>query len=354
MKIALIGEFSSLHKYLKEGLKELGHEIILLSTGDGYKKIGGFDYSLGKITNSYSIYQRIKYCLSTKGIVSKIRDYDCVQLIHTNVFPLYLNEQLVRRLKVENRMLSLVSAGSDYAFYRAYKTGKYEYHPYNFFPCSNYDGKIKSMWQRKSAKTVENLSDVIIPSLYEYTLGYNTKKLYSVVPFPINVKGIEFNENKPNDRIVFFHGLNREIKKGTTLIRAAMERLKKKYPNDVDIIIDGHMPFDKYTELMKKTNVVIDQTYGYGYGINSCIALAQGKVVVNPCKQEQIDSMGATYNPFISINPDADDIYEKLCWIVENRNKIVDISINGRQFVEQNHDHIMIAQKYMDAWKSVM
>ena len=39
MKILFLGEFSSLYKNLKEGLLELGHEAVVASYGDGWKKI---------------------------------------------------------------------------------------------------------------------------------------------------------------------------------------------------------------------------------------------------------------------------------------------------------------------------
>jgi len=38
MKILLIGEYSNLHNSLKKGLLNLGHEVILLGSGDGFKK----------------------------------------------------------------------------------------------------------------------------------------------------------------------------------------------------------------------------------------------------------------------------------------------------------------------------
>ena len=37
MKILLVGEFSRLHNSLKEGLLALGHEVILVNNGDGFK-----------------------------------------------------------------------------------------------------------------------------------------------------------------------------------------------------------------------------------------------------------------------------------------------------------------------------
>ena len=37
MKILLLGEYSAIHKNLREGLISLGHEVNLASNGDGWK-----------------------------------------------------------------------------------------------------------------------------------------------------------------------------------------------------------------------------------------------------------------------------------------------------------------------------
>ena len=37
MKILLIGEYSNLHNSLKQGLVNNGHNVVLLSNGDGFK-----------------------------------------------------------------------------------------------------------------------------------------------------------------------------------------------------------------------------------------------------------------------------------------------------------------------------
>ena len=38
MKILLLGEYSRLHSSLKEGLVKLGHEVTIVSSGDGMKQ----------------------------------------------------------------------------------------------------------------------------------------------------------------------------------------------------------------------------------------------------------------------------------------------------------------------------
>ena len=39
MKILLIGEYNSLHRFLKEGLLKLEHEAIVVGLNDGFKKV---------------------------------------------------------------------------------------------------------------------------------------------------------------------------------------------------------------------------------------------------------------------------------------------------------------------------
>ena len=38
MKILLLGEYSNLHNSLKQALIKMGHEVLLVGDGDGFKK----------------------------------------------------------------------------------------------------------------------------------------------------------------------------------------------------------------------------------------------------------------------------------------------------------------------------
>ena len=78
MKILLIGEFSGLHHNLKDGLMELGHEVTLASTGDGWKRfpsdINWLSNRKGRIGNLETLFNQ--YLLS-----KKLKGYDVVQFI---------------------------------------------------------------------------------------------------------------------------------------------------------------------------------------------------------------------------------------------------------------------------------
>ena len=354
MNILLLGEFSSLHKYLKEGLIELGHNVILASSGDGFKKIGGADIIYPE-TNGSLIHDIRSLYIDPIVLSHKLKNFDVIQVIHPRIFSKIINRQLLGFLFDNNGISSLVAAGEDYANYKAYKLGTFEYSAYDF------DNSITNQYEGNSIRTrslikqnefVVNKCDVIIPSLYEYWTGYKDNlKCTNVVPFPINTSKIEYHDNNViGDKVVFFHGLNRPAAKGTEFIREALMRLKKNYPNDVEIIIDGHMPFDKYMKVISKANVIVDQCCGYGYGINACISMAQGKVVMSGARHETLTSFGIDSSPIVHICPSVDFIYRQMKSIIENKNKICEIGYQSRQYVETLHNYKNVARQYLEIW----
>ena len=218
MKVLLLGEFSSLHRYLKEGLQELGEiDVKLFANGDSWKQIGGADGNL--FDSRGGAIGRIKTCEDALKKARSFKDYDVVQMINPQTCPQFVNSKICKALSSKNKCFSLVAAGDDLALVTAYKEGKLDYYmmdhekaPLRYYDDSTFRGKAKI----KAEKKIVSCADVIIPSLYEYTLGYEgNDRLSKVIPFPINTDNIRYQENTVKQKVVFFHGLNRELAKGT-------------------------------------------------------------------------------------------------------------------------------------------
>ena len=128
-----------------------------------------------------------------------------------------------------NNCISLIAAGGDLAIHKAYENGIFDYYMYDYGDKNKKvygQKKIKPFFNRHADRIAVKAADIIIPSLYEYSIGYsNISKLNKVIPFPINTDSIKYNENKLNGKIVFFHGINDELLKGTAFIRKALEKL---------------------------------------------------------------------------------------------------------------------------------
>lgn len=350
MKVLLLGEFSGFFKYLKAGLQENGVNVDWYAGGDSFKKITGMDGDIQGHTG-IKIVDKILYPFY---LVSKLKGYDVVQLVNPLIFSPWINAFLIRKLQKNNKLLVVSAVGTDYSVYKYQKQGKREFEYYLLDDCDDYDIYYAAECKyTRDYEAVMECCDAIIPGSYEYALAYqdNSKRM-PIIHYPIDLAGIEYKENVVGNKIVFFHGLSREVFKGTKYIREALEILKEKYPDEVEVIIDGHMPFEQYLSVMQKANVIIDQCKSYGPGINALIAMAQGKIVLGGSEQGAVEE--GKNCPIWNITPDKEQIFSVLEQIVINKDKIPLWGEEARKYVEKHHNNARQAADYIKAWKSLM
>ena len=356
MKVLLIGDFSSFHKYLSDGLKANGCEVTLVSGTDGWKKIKGADFSLydNSVKCSGALKHFLLYREACKTIDKLDDDYDVVQFINPRIYTPYINWLLIKKLKKKGKVISLVSCGNDLALNQAYRDGKFDYYMMDGEKelLNEYSlRKSRGIAYTTSEKKFLEYIDCIIPTLYEYRIGYgNDCRLTKTIPMPINLESIIYKENVVKDKIVIFHGISRRGAKGSDFIEEAMKKIKEKYPHDVEIIVAEKLPFEEYVRIMDKANIVIDQCRSYGYGINADIAMAQGKVVLSGARKETLESLGVSKCPIFGIIPDENQIYQQLEFIVMNRDKITLWGKESREYVEKVHDCKKVAKEYIKVW----
>lgn len=353
MKILLLGEFSALHKNLKEGLVALGHEVDIASSGDGWKNIPR-DIDLS-VQGNY-ITRKIKHIIKLYKLTQLVKKYDVVQLINAFTFynKLLPNTFFYKKLIQNSKKFYLLGAGDD-AYFWLNGRKKLKYSPFDDFLKYDMNGATTFHLETKRAfevnKFIADNSDGVIPIMYEYETSYNNhNNLKQTIPIPMNIEKIEYIENSIKDKLVVFHGLNRYGFKGTRHVEEAFKILEKRYPDELELIIDGNMPLDKYLEVMKKTNVIIDQTNSYSLGVNGIYALAMGKVVLSGAEPESLKSLGVKNSPVINIKPNAQSIVEEIEKLLQNKEKIKEIGQESRVFVEAVHGHIRIAEKYLRIW----
>lgn len=352
MKILLLGEFSSLHKNLQEGLVALGHEVTVASNGDGWKNISA-DIKLG--VEGSGVVSKVLRRVQFLNFLNSIKGYDVVQIVNAEYFcqDLFPNELMLKRLKKRNGKVFLLGAGDD-AFFWKYGKDKLKYGPFN--DSLKYDFKSStSMYECASKlaknRTLVNLVDGVIPIMYEYQASYShVSNLRNVIPIPINTDEITRNNIGENKRLTIFHGLNREGFKGTHYVKKAFEILKPKYPH-IDFIIEGKMPLKEYLELMSKTDVIIDQVNSHSLGVNGLLAMAMGKVTLGGAEPESLKCFGIDDSPVINIKPCVNDIVDKLERVIAtSAQDLNDLGLKSREYVCSLHDYKTVAEKYIKEW----
>ena len=340
----------------------------MISNGDGWKKIPGSDLNLksyykenGKYVNKI---ERLIIGIKNRKIINKfIKEkeecFDVIFIVNSGMFfatfmdyfrVTFSGKDLKKLLKKDGRIY-LSACGDDYLYLN------YAKNILKYFTHSYVDSKKLKYFLIKEKK-IHNYIDGIIPTMYDYSIGYKNSqyfkegKVLETIPMPIDSQIIKYKKNEFKDKIIIFHGINREDVKGSFYIKEALEKIKVKYRNKVEIIIREKLPLNEYQEILEKSNIILDQCKSYSYGMNAIYAMAMGKVVLSGNEIENIKEFKREDIPVINIRPEIIDIEKKIEYLIENPNLIFDIGEKSRKFIEEVHDVKIVAKKYLEIFKN--
>lgn len=376
MRILLIGEYSRLHNSLKEGLMALGHEIILISDGDGFKQYPSDFLITPKTLNGrffniprQIIFRIFKYDIAQleRGmrfykLLPKLKNYDVVQLINeapiktSKPFEKYLLNKIIK----QNKKTFLLSCGMDYTVvkYMADKKPRYSIMD-PFFKDKSLIEEYRIMFEyiSKGHKKLHDflyskITGVIASDMDYYLPLLGNSKFRGLISNPINISKLEYNEPVINGPIIIFMGINRWVynQKGIPYFEKALAIIESKYPGKIEIVIAESLPYKEYITLYSKAHILLDQVHGYDQGYNALEAMAKGKVVFTGAEKEFMEYYNITQRVAINALPDVDYIVNELSILIENPDEIIAISKRARAFIEKEHEHIIVAQKYIEHW----
>lgn len=378
MKILLIGEYSRLHNSLKEGLMALGHEVTIVGCGDKFKQFP-VDFSIyARICNDNKIanflfksirkvigfnLEKIEKAIRFYLLLSKLNHYQHVQLINSDALETYpiLSRFLYKKLFQNIQSRSLLVCGDetpiiDYLFKKEFK--------YSVLTPYFEDNSIEKEFQfplkyrndnyRKTFNwLVKNCQKLITSDLdYEIPMqkmGFQT----TFIPNPINTDKITFQNIGITDKIVIFLGINRlsYSKKGIIYFEKALEIIREKYADKIEIIVSENLPYSEYISTYNRAHILLDQVFAYDQGYNALEAMAKGKVVFTGAETEFLNQYKLQADDVcINAEPNENEIAKKLSFLIEDPEKINKISKNARNFIEKEHAYKIIAEKYFTSW----
>lgn len=375
MKILLAGEYSRLHNSLKEGLEELGHQVVIVSLGDGFKDypsdiklkerfqkgflrrfknlvylLTGFDFE------SLNVYLQIRKKVSQR--------FDIVQFINENSFQCepFFEKKIFDYLTSKAKKSFLLSCGTD-AVQVVYAL---EHKDYKSVLTPLHNGVISESEipeiLKYTKKNYTNLSQYIYSKIsgvvatdwdYVEALQHNPKFL-GFIPYPINIKKISNIGNFPTTSPIIFHGINKFnfYKKGNDIFQKALQIVREKCPK-IKIVETENLPYHVYIQQYNACHILLDQAYAKDQGYNALEAMAKGKVVFTGAEKDFLDYYHIEAdNMCVNAIPNAEYVAEKLMFFIENPEKLTEIHYNARRFVEKHHHYIDIAKKYVEIWEN--
>jgi len=377
MKILLVGEYSRLHNSLKEGLIELGHEVIILGNQDGFKKfpidikVNSFFSKNAFLKKTVSLVHKLfrinlislENAIQWYYSINKMKNFDIVQLYNESIAKTYpsLEIKIINQIIKSNKKVFLLSCGVDFTSVKFAHDKKFRYsiltplHEneqlkdyYKFIL-----NKLKPQNYKLHNFIFNNIKGVIASDIDYHIPLLNNSNYLGLIPNPINTNKIDFIPLDLGDKIIIFHGINRSgfIKKGNIFFELALERIQKKYKDRIEVIVTEDLPYNEYIQHYRNCHILLDQVYAYDQGYNALEAMAMGKVVFTGAEKEWLDYYNLKEDT-IAINALPNEVYieKKLEWLILNPHEIIKISKQARQFIEKEHNYIESAKKYLDAW----
>ncbi|MEN9336306.1 MAG: putative glycosyl transferase WbsE [Bacteroidota bacterium] len=378
MRILLLGEFSRLHNTLKEGLQALGHEVILVNNGDGFKNYPADISIRSQFFKSFpgSLIRRIWYRLFKRDLViyehglrfwnhlSDLKDFDVVQLI--NEKPIQTSPaweyQLIEKIFRQNPNCYLLSCGVD-TMNLAHMLAKKERYsildPYFENPKTT-ETEYLFMWEYQT-QIHNKIHDLImcqckgiIASDLDYVAPLRKHpKFLGLIPNPVNTDRNSYQLNPVTDKIIIFLGINsgNYHTKGIRFFEEALAIIKERWSAKTEIITTVDIPYGEYHTHFERAHILLDQVYAFDQGYNALEAMAKGKVVFTGAEKEFLDHYQLKEDE-VAVNalPNVAYLVEKIEDLIQHPEKIEMLGKNASQFVHKHHHHITIAQRYIQAW----
>lgn len=378
MKILLVGEYSRLHNSLKEGLVQLNNNVTIVASYDGFKKYDvdlliNKKYQKGlkkKIKNI--LFRLVGYDLESQNIKRQIKQlqpklsgFDVVQFINEAPFgcTVDIEKDIFDLISNWNTKTFLLSCGTDYisvnyanennprySILTPYKNGK-DRRFLDAYGLKFLQPKFKALHQH----IYREIKGVIASDVDYHLPLQNHPKYLGMIPNPINIKNLEFKKLSVEDKVIIFHGINNKnyYKKGNDIFEEALNIINKTCPEKVEIITVTSLPYKDYIKAYDRAHIILDQIYAYDQGYNALEAMAKGKVVFTGAEEEWLEYYKVKEDTLaINALPNANSIAKKLEWLINNPQKLVEISTNARLFIENHHDYISCAKQYVETWQT--
>ena len=387
MKILLIGEYSNVHNTLAQGLRQLGHEVCVVSNGDFWKNYPR-DIDVARTPGKIG---GIRLMLKLYSLLLKLRGYDVVQLINPMFFEIKAERLFFfyRYLRKHNKHVFLGAFGMDYYWvHTCTNTMPLRYSDFNIGNTLRTDDeavKEQRDWlgtaKERLNKMIANDCDGIITGLYEYHVCYQPvfPDKTRFIPFPIAANPSPLTANPSpltvnpspltanrspltanpspltanRSPLTLFIGIskNRSAYKGTDIMLKAAEAIVRKYPDQVTLQKAEGVPFEEYQQMIENCDVLLDQLYSYTPAMNALLAMSKGIVVVGGGEPENYDILGEkVLRPIINVQPTCDSVCHELEQLVLHPERLSELKRQSIEYVRKHHDYIQVARRYLDAW----
>lgn len=361
MRILLIGEYSNLHNTLACALRELGHQVTVVSNGDFWK-----DYPRDiDVSRTPGKLGGLRLLLRLWRLLPQLRGYDVVQLVNPMFFELKAERLFwfYDYLRKHNKKVFLGSFGMDWYWVHTLSYhSPLRYSDFNIGDTTRTDAeavKYQHDWlgtaKERLNKKIAADCDGIITCLYEYDVCYRPHfpEKTTFIPLPIQLPPAPIISDTPKTEVRIFIGINRtrSAYKGTDIMLQAAQAVRERHPDQLKLQVAESIPFHDYSRMMEQSDAILDQLYSYTPSMNSLLAMSKGIICIGGGEPENYEIIHERdLHPIINVQPTYESVCEAIEQLVLHPERIPDLKRQSIAYVAKHHDYLKIASQYLDFW----
>lgn len=357
MKVLFIGDASNARYTLAKGLRELGHEALVVGNGGGWRRMH-VDISIERGAGRIGA---VLYLLRWLFLLPKLKGYDIVDF--NGQFMMAFKPRLKRLfydyIRKRNRytVSTLLGVGHYYVkgcieakLFRSSDFNIGDKPRTNAFAVEMADGWLNQPEVVKFSRHMAETSHLLVGTGYEYwaSLHHYFPEKTCFIPLPVDMPDSSINIRETKGPVRFFIGIQKERneEKGTDILWKVLLKLKDDYPNKVIINKAENVPYDEYCQMMADSDILIDQLYTC-YAMNTLKAMSMGIVAATVAVPEAYELLSETEMfPMIDLPCDEEGIYRQLEYYVLYPEKLAQAKHQSIEFVRKHHHYVKVARQY--------
>lgn len=355
MRVLLVNNASGVHEYLRRGLKELGHEVVLALPGVGNYQSRAADAHFGVAGQTFKARTRRLF-----EPIAKLRELGKFDVVNYQLGLTLFSSPVsryadLRMLKSSGARLSYYGLGCDEASLLRVRPDV------ESLPCTDcmaYDANGKSCTRlridrRPRASRGARLFDFAVSAayIYDHGLDFFPNASKAKIQFPIDTRGLGFSPALARPRPLIVHSPTKVGFKGTRHVLEAL-RLLAERRDDFEFRLVRGLSHADYIRTMQDCDIYVDQIFSAdSFGIAALENMACGKVVVSGN-----GPLGWGSFPFMRQAPIVRAAIEPgvlagiLSDLLDRKRDFPAMAEQGRHYVREHHDHVAVAARFVALW----
>jgi len=202
--------------------------------------------------------------------------------------------------------------------------------------CDDATKEKKTLWMREHV-------NVTIVGDYSL-LPYSPDSI--VVRQAIDIKAFPFvGAEWKGGKVRIVHAPTCRALKGTEHIIKAIERLRSE-GQEIDFVMVEKMSNQQAIEVYRSADIVVDDVVLGPYGILAIECMAIGKPVLGFVHEKFV----GCYHDLPIVNTSPEMVYDNLKQLISDPSRREALGRQGRKYVEENHDSIVVARSIIDIY----